>query len=64
MDDVADQSQVLVVDTRANCGPLWHQMYGHLNHKYLSILKKHHMVNGLPSIQEEKGVCATCLAGK
>lgn len=50
IDEDADESHALAVDTKANCRSLWHQRYGHMNCKYLSIMNKQRMVNGLPTV--------------
>lgn len=64
VDEDAKTSHALAINTQANCESVWHQRYGHMNSKYLSLLNRNRMVNDLPTVQEEKGICATCLAGK
>ena len=43
---------------------LWHEIFGHLNYKYLSELSEKYMVIGLPKIKFSKGVCQGCILGK
>ena len=57
LDENVVQSHALAIDTENSCGSNWHQRYGHLNSKYLSILNKQEMVNGLPLVLEEKDIC-------
>jgi hypothetical protein len=43
---------------------LWHEIFGHLNYKYLHQLIKENMVEGLPAIKFTSGVCQGCILGK
>jgi len=43
---------------------LWHEIFGHINYKYLSYLSEKDMVIGLPKIEFAKGVCQGCILGK
>ena len=43
---------------------LWHEIFGHINYKYLSDLSEKEMVIGLPKIKFSKGVCQGCILGK
>ena len=43
---------------------IWHEIFGHLNYKYLSDLSEKEMVIGLPKIKFSKGVCQGCILGK
>jgi hypothetical protein len=43
---------------------LWHEIFGHLNYKYLHQLRKENMVEGLPAIKFTSGVCQGCIHGK
>ena len=43
---------------------IWHEIFGHINFKYLKHLHNDKMVEGFPSIQNSDGVCAGCLVGK
>ena len=43
---------------------LWHEIFFHLNYKYLSNLSEKDMVIGLPKIKFSKGVCQGCILGK
>jgi hypothetical protein len=43
---------------------LWHEIFGHLNYKYLHQLSKENMVEGLPTIKFTSGVCQGCILGK
>ena len=42
----------------------WHEIFGHINYKYLSDLSEKDMVIGLPKIKFSKGVCQGCILGK
>ena len=42
---------------------LWHEIFRHLNYKYLSDLSEKEMVIGLPKIMFSKGVCQGCILG-
>jgi hypothetical protein len=43
---------------------LWHEIFGHLNYKYLHQLNKENMVEGLPVIKFTSSVCQGCILGK
>ncbi|CAL1387753.1 unnamed protein product [Linum trigynum] len=43
---------------------LWHRRFGHLNSKSLLQMKKKEVVQGLPQLQGDLGVCSTCQIGK
>ena len=43
---------------------LWHEIFGHLNYKYLHQLSKENMVEGFPAIKFTSGVCQGCILGK
>ena len=43
---------------------LWHEIFVHLNYKYLHQLNKENMVEGLPAIKFTSGVCQGCILGK
>jgi len=43
---------------------LWYLRYGHLNYNGLQLLKKKDLVSGLPSIQNQVGICEGCVYGK
>ena len=43
---------------------LWHERFGHLNYRYLQQLCTQEMVNGLPLVSFEDGVCQGCVLGK
>ena len=47
-----------------NTNKIWHEIFGHLNFKYLQQLHNYKMVEGLPLIQTSDGVCHGCLVGK
>ena len=47
-----------------NTRKIWHDIFGHLNFKYLKLLHNDKMVEGLPCIQTFDGVCVDCLVGK
>ena len=46
-----------------NTNNIWHEIFGHLNFKYLQKLHNDKMVEGFPSIQTSHGVCAGFLIG-
>ena len=43
---------------------IWHEIFGHLNFKYLQQLHNEDMVEGLPLIKSYEGVCNGFLVGK
>ena len=44
---------------------VWHQRFGHLNHKYIEKLMKNNLVNGMDSCQtHETSNCEACILGK
>ena len=43
---------------------IWHEIFGHINYKYLSDLSDKDMVIGLPKIKFSKGICQGCILGK
>ena len=43
---------------------VWHEIFGHLNFKYLQQLQKHSMVEGLLAIKTSKGICKGCIVDK
>ena len=43
---------------------LWHEIYGHINYRYLQALRKEIMVEGLPTIKFSNGTCKGCVVGK
>ena len=43
---------------------IWHEIFGHLNYKYLSDSSEKDMVIGLPKIKFCKGVFQGCILGK
>ena len=43
---------------------IWHEIFGHINYKYISDLSDKYMVIGLPKIKFYKGVCQGCILGK
>ena len=47
-----------------NTSKIWHEIFFHLNFKYLQQLHNDKMVEGFPSIQTFDGVCGCCLVGK
>ena len=47
-----------------NTSKIWHEIFGHLNFKYMKQLHNDNMVEGFPSIQTFDGVCAGCLVCK
>ena len=51
--------------THANeASKLWHEIFSHVNYKYLSDLSEKEMVIVLPNINFSKGVCQGCVLGK
>ena len=47
-----------------NTSNIWHEIFGHLNFKYLQQFHNDKMVEGLLLIQTSDGVCSGCLVGK
>ena len=47
-----------------NTSKLWHEIFGHLNFKYIQQLHNENMVEGLPLIKYFEGVCIGFLVGK
>jgi hypothetical protein len=43
---------------------IWHEMFGHLNFRYMQQLRKHRLVDGLLDIHFSKGVCEGCVLRK
>jgi hypothetical protein len=43
---------------------LWHQRYGHLSYKGISVLVNKNMVISLPNMKEPNEKCSNCLKGK
>ena len=43
---------------------LWHEIFGHLNFKYLQQLQKISMVEGLLAIKTSNGIFKGCIVGK
>ena len=43
---------------------LWHEVYSHLNYRYLQELIKEIMVEGIPTINFSKGTYKGCIVGK
>ena len=43
---------------------LWHDIFGHMNYKYLQELNKDGMVEGIPPINTSNGACIGCVVGK
>ena len=41
-----------------------HEIFGHMNYKYLQALNKDEVVEGLPSIKSSNGACIGCVVGK
>ena len=43
---------------------LWHKILGHFHHNVVLYMKKNQIVKGLPNLEEELPICATCQYGK
>jgi hypothetical protein len=43
---------------------LWHEIFFHINYKYLHQHNKENMVEGLPTIKFTSDVCQGCILGK
>jgi hypothetical protein len=43
---------------------IWHEMFQHLNFRYMQQLSKQRLVDGLPDIHFSKGICEGCVLGK
>lgn len=62
--DVTRKSHQALASTTMSTIDLWHQRYGHLNHKYLMLLQKNTMVEGLPILKNDYVECEACVLGK
>ena len=61
--DVTRKSHQVLASTTISTVDLWHQRYGHLNHKDLMLLKKNTMVEGLHVLKYHVE-CEACVLGK
>jgi hypothetical protein len=43
---------------------IWHEIFGHLNFRYMQQLSKKILVDGLSNIHFSKGICEGCVLGK
>jgi hypothetical protein len=43
---------------------IWHEIFAHLNFRYMQQFSNHKLVDGLPDIHFSKGVCEGCVLGK
>ena len=43
---------------------IWHEIFLHINYKYISYLSEKYMVIGFPNIKFSKGVSQGCILGK
>lgn len=43
---------------------LWHLRLGHLNFNGMKLLYQKNMMNGLPSLEQQKSICRNCVIGK
>ncbi|PNX58304.1 retrovirus-related Pol polyprotein from transposon TNT 1-94, partial [Trifolium pratense] len=50
-------------DSNVNAN-LWHQRYGHLSFKGMSVLVQKEMVTGLPKLKQPNEECSNCMKGK
>jgi hypothetical protein len=50
----------LMAKSGQNSNELWHQRYGHLNLRSISYLAKESLVDDLPDIQNQQGICGAC----
>lgn len=62
--DVTRKSHQVLASIKISTVDLWHQRYGHLNHKYLMLLQKNTMVEGLPVLKNDNVECEACVLGK
>eukprot|EP00253_Pinus_taeda_P019494 PITA_19494 len=62
--DVTRKSHQGLASTTMSTVDLWHQRYGHLNHKDLLLLQKNTMVEGLPILKNDHVECEACVLGK
>jgi hypothetical protein len=54
----------LMVKSAQYSSDIWHQRFGHLNLRSLSYLAEGSLLNGLPNIQYQQGICGACQAGR
>ncbi|CAN0905200.1 Retrovirus-related Pol polyprotein from transposon TNT 1-94 [Linum grandiflorum] len=52
------------VEVKESVLSLWHRRFGHLNCRSLQELQKKGLVQGLPQLSRNLGVCEICLTGK
>ena len=62
--DVTRKSHQALASTTISTIDLWHQRYGHLNHKDLMLLQKNTVVEGLPVFKNDHVECEACVLGK
>ena len=61
--DLMEEVQV-VVSSPISATELWHKRLGHFNHAALLNVKKHNIVEGLPSLEDYVSSCSACQYGK
>ena len=61
---VKDAKTIALLTHGNEVSRIWHEMFGHINFKYLQKLHKNSMVEGLPIIKATTGVCKGCILGK
>ena len=61
--NMSKDEQVAVAQYENNT-MLWHKILGHFHHNVVLYMKKNQIVKGLPNLEEELPICATCQYGK
>jgi hypothetical protein len=64
VDGVEVKELALMAKSGQSCSSLCHQRYGHLDLRNISYLDNKSLVDGLPEIQNQQGVCGACQVGK
>ncbi|RVX02654.1 Retrovirus-related Pol polyprotein from transposon TNT 1-94 [Vitis vinifera] len=58
------EDEQIVAAQHENNTMLWHKRLGHFDHNAVFYMKKNQIVEGLPDLEEELPICATCQYGK
>jgi hypothetical protein len=59
-----DHESSLILTHVDDSSRVWHEIFGHLNCRYMPLLSKKGMVKGFPNIYVSEGVCEGCILGK
>ena len=61
---VPDAKPAALLTRENEVSQMWHEIFGHLNFKYLHQLQKHYMAEGLPTIKTSSVIYKDCIVGK